>query len=72
MAYPFDIVAFVDSGAKHSFVASKLVQKYNLNVVTDTSMVVTLANGSQVEICETCCVPKIMYNMMIKPVRCMV
>ena len=72
MNYLFDIVAFVDSGASHSFAASKLLQKYNLNIVLDTSMVVTLASGSQVEICKTCYVPIITCTMSNKPVCCMV
>ena len=31
------------------FFASKLVKKYHLTIILDTSMVVTLADGSQVE-----------------------
>ena len=47
MAYIFNILALVDSGASHSFSASKLVQEYNLTIILDTSMVVILADGSQ-------------------------
>ena len=36
----------VDIGASHSFVAAKLVKKYQLTVILGTSMVVTLADGS--------------------------
>ena len=72
MVYPHNIVALVDSGASHSFVASKLVQKNNLNIVLDTSMVVTLADGSQVETCETCYVAIITCSMGKKPVCCVV
>ena len=49
----FNIVALVDSGASHSFVSSKLVKKYHLTVNLDSSMVVMLADSSQVEMCET-------------------
>ena len=52
-----DIVALVDSGSSHSFVAAKLVEKYQLTVILGTSMVVVLADGSQVTMCETCSVP---------------
>ena len=72
MAYPIDIVALVDSGVSHSFVASKFVQKYHLIVNLDTSMVVTLADGSQVEMCESCYVPIITCTMSNKPMCCMV
>ena len=68
MAYPLDFVVLVDSGASHSYVALKLVQKYNLNAILDTSMVATLADGSQVEMCKTCYVPIITYTMSNKPV----
>ena len=70
MAYLIDIVALVDSGASHSFVASNLVQKFYLNIILDTSMVVTLADGSQVEMWKTCYVPIITCNMSNKPVFC--
>ena len=46
-----DVVSLVDSGASHSFVAAKLVKKYNLTINLDTSMVVMLADGSKVETC---------------------
>ena len=67
-----DIVALVCSGAIHSFVAAKLVEKYQLTIVLGTSMVVTLADGSQVTTTETCSVPKITYTMSKKPVCCMI
>ena len=70
MAYLIDLVALVDSGASHSFVASNLVQKFYLNIILDTSMVVTLADGSQVEMWKTCYVPIITCNMSSKPVFC--
>ena len=63
-----DIIALVDSGASHSFVASKLVEKYHLTVNLNTSMVVTLADGSQVEMCETCSMLIITCTMSNKPV----
>ena len=62
----------MDSSASHSFVASKLVKKYHLTINLDTSMVVMLADGSQVEICENCSVPIIKCNMSNKPVLCVV
>ena len=61
-------MSLVDSGATHSFVAAKLVKKYNLTANVDTSMVVSLADGSQVTMCETCSVPIIMCTMSNKPV----
>ena len=67
-----NIIALVDSSASHSFVASKLVEKYYLIVNLDTSMVVTLADGSQVEMCETCSVPIVTCTMSNKPVCCVV
>ena len=68
MSYLFDIVALVDSGASHSFVASKLVQKYHLSIVLDTSMVVTLADGSQVGMRKTYYMPIITCTISNKPV----
>ena len=38
------------------------------HVILDTSMVVTLADGSQVEACKTCYVPIIICTMSNKPV----
>ena len=67
-----DIVALVDSGASYSFVASKLVEKYQLTVILGTSMVVTLADGSQVTKSETCSVPIITCTMSKKPVYCLI
>ena len=72
MADSLGIVALVDSSASHSFVTSKLVQKYHLTIDLDTSMVVTLADGSQVETWETCYVPIIICTMSNKPVLCVV
>ena len=51
------IVALVDSGASHSLVAAKLVKKYQLTVNLGSSIVVTLADSSQVTTSETCSVP---------------
>ena len=48
-----EIVSLVDSGASHSFVAANVVKKYQLTVILGTSMVVTLADRSQVTISET-------------------
>ena len=52
-----DIVFWADSGAKYSFVATKLVEKYQLTINVGTSMVVTLADSSHVKTSETCSVP---------------
>ena len=54
------------------FVAAKLVKKYNLTVNVDTRMVVTLADVSQVKMCETCSVPIMIYTMSKKTVFCMI
>ena len=62
----------MDSGASHSFVASKLVQKYHLPIILDTSMVVTLADGSQLEMYKTCYVSIMMCTISNKPVFCVV
>ena len=51
------IVALVDSGATHSFVAQELVQKYQLPVTMDDGMKVTLADGSLVTSSTLCQVP---------------
>ena len=51
------IVALVDSGATHSFVAQELVQKYQLPVTMDGGMKVTLADGSLVTSSTLCQVP---------------
>ena len=72
MAYPLDIVALVDSSASHSFIASNLVQKYNLTIFLDTSIVVMLANGSQVKKCKICYVLIITCTVSNKPVYCVV
>ena len=50
-------VALVDSGATHSFVSAALVSKFSLPVKPGGDMEVTLADGSQVEVSQTCCVP---------------
>ena len=50
-------VALVDSGASHSFVSAELVSKFSLLVKPGGNMEVTLADGSQVEVSLTCCVP---------------
>ena len=43
-----------------AYVASKFVEKYHLTVNLDTSMMVTLADGSQSgNVCKTCYMPKI-------------
>ena len=67
-----DIIALVDNGASHSFVAANLVEKYQLTVILGTSMLVTLADGSQVTISETCSIPIIMCTMSNKPVCCLI
>ena len=53
----FGVVALVDSGATHSFVAQELVQKYQLPVTMDDGMKVTLADGSLVASSTLCQVP---------------
>ena len=50
-------VALVDSGATHSFVSAALVSKHSLPVKPGGDMEVTLADGSQVEVSQMCCVP---------------
>ena len=50
-------VALVDSGVTHSFVSVALVSKCSLPVKPGGDMEVTLADGSQVEVSQTCCVP---------------
>ena len=67
-----DIVALVDSCAIHSFVAANLVQKYQLTIILGTSMIVTLADGSQVTTSETCSIPIITCTMSNKPVYCLI
>ena len=51
------VVALMDSGATHSFVAQELVQKYQLPVTMDDGMKVTLADGSLVTLSTLCQVP---------------
>ena len=50
-------VALIDSGAMHSFVSAELVSSFSLLVKPGGNMEVTLADGSQVEALQTCCVP---------------
>ena len=50
-------VALVDIGATHSFVSAVLVSKFSLLVKPGGDMEVTLADGSQVEVLQMCCVP---------------
>ena len=54
---PTAIVALVDSGAMHSCISVYLVSKHGLAVSPGQSMLVTLADGSNVEATETCVVP---------------
>ena len=56
------IVALVDSGATHSFVAQELVQKYQLPVTMDDGMKVTLADGSLVTSLTLCQVPLVAWT----------
>ena len=63
-----DIIALGDNSASHSFVAAKLVEKYQLTIILGTSMVVTLADGSQVKMSKTCSVLIITCIMSNKPV----
>ena len=50
-------VALVDSGATHRFVSAELVSRFSFSVKPEGDMEVTLADGSQVEASQTCCVP---------------
>ena len=50
-------VALIDSGASHSFVSAELVSRFSLLVKPGGDMGVTLADRSQVEASQTCCVP---------------
>ena len=50
-------VALVDSGATHSFVSAALLSQFSLPVKPGGDMEATLADGSQVEVSQTCCVP---------------
>ena len=67
-----DIVALVYSGTNHSFYAANLVEKHQLTVNLDTSMVIMLADGSQVETCETCFMIIFTYSLSNKPVCYMI
>ena len=62
----------MDSGASHIFVAAKLVEKYQLTVVLGSSMLVTLADGSQVTTSETYSVLIITCSLSKKPVYCVI
>ena len=53
----FSAVPLVDSGATHSFVSAELVGRFSLLVKPGGDMEVTLADGSQVQVSQTCCVP---------------
>ena len=64
--------SLVDSRASHSFVAAKLVEKYQMTIILGTSMVLTLPDGSQVTMPETCSIPIIIYTIINKPVYCMI
>ena len=55
-------VALIDSGALHSFVSAELVSRFSLLVKPGGDMEVTLADGSQVEVLLTCCVPLVVYS----------
>ena len=50
-------VALVDSGALHSCVSAELVSRFSLPVKPGGNMEVTLADVSQVEVSQTCCIP---------------
>ena len=50
-------VALVDSGASHSFVSDELLSNFSLPVKPGGDMEITLADRSQVEVSQTCCVP---------------
>ena len=67
-----NFISLVDSGASHSFFAAKLVEKYQLTIILGTSMVVMLADGSQVTMSETCSIPIITCTMSNKPVCCLI
>ena len=53
---PTAAVALADSGAMHSFIFLKLVSKHVLTVLPGQSMLVALADGSNVEASKTCIV----------------
>ena len=55
-------VALVDSGALHSFVSAELVSKFSLPLKPGGDMEVTLADGSQVEVSQTCYVPLVVFS----------
>ena len=47
----------MDNGARHSFFAAKLAKKFQMTVILGTSMLVTMADSSQVTTSETHSVP---------------
>ena len=67
-----DFVALVDSGSSHSFVAVKLVEKCQLTIILGTSIVVTLADGSQATMSKFYSIPIIIFTMSNKPVCCLI
>ena len=67
-----DIIALIDGFTSHSFVAAKLVEKYQLTIILGTSIVVLLANGSQITMSKTYSVPIISCTMSNKPVSCLI
>ena len=50
-------VALVDSGALHSCVSAELVSRFSLPVKPGGDMELTIADGSQLEVSQMCCVP---------------
>ena len=50
-------VALADSGAMHSFISAKLVSQFSLPVRPGGDVEVILADGSQVEVSQMCCIP---------------
>ena len=54
---PSSAVALVDSGAMHSFVSTELLSRFSLLVKPGGDIEVALADGSQGEASQTCCVP---------------
>ena len=50
-------MVLVDTGESHSYVSAELVSKFSLPMMPGGDMEVTLADRSQVQASETCCVP---------------
>ena len=65
-------VALVNSGATHSFISAKLVSKHGLAVSAGQSILVTLADGSNIEASETCVVPLVFCSDSGRDVSCTV